>query len=73
MKKFTNSQNLRKIAWVILIIGGLNRGLMGLFNFDVVAWILGYGFFARVVYTLVGISTVYVLLYPKTASHTPLR
>ena len=31
---------IRKIALVILIIGALNWGLVGLFSFDLVAWIL---------------------------------
>lgn len=73
MKNFTGSQNLRKIAWVLLIVGWLNRGLLWLFNFDIVAWIFGFWFFGRVVYTLVGISTVFVLLYPNVKVHTPLR
>jgi len=73
MKKFTDSPNVKKIARILLIIGWLNWGLLWLFNFDVIALIFGYGFFARVIYTIVGIATVYVILYPKQSSHTPLR
>jgi len=75
MKKFKNVENLRKIARVLLIVGWLNRWLIGLFNFDLVALIFGYGFFWRLVYALVGIATVYVVLNPekKKAIHTPLR
>ncbi|MFA7298259.1 MAG: DUF378 domain-containing protein [Candidatus Absconditabacterales bacterium] len=73
MKNFTNSPMVKKIAWILLIVGGLNRGLMGLFNFDVVALIFGYGFLARLVYTLVGLATVYILLYPTSKVHTLLR
>ncbi|EKD24850.1 MAG: hypothetical protein ACD_80C00146G0005 [uncultured bacterium (gcode 4)] len=73
MKNFTTPQNLRKIAWILLIVGWLNRGLMWLFNVNVVASIFWYGFFGRVIYTLVWISTVYVLLYPASKIHTPLR
>jgi uncharacterized membrane protein YuzA (DUF378 family) len=48
--------------------------LTGLFNFDVVALIFGYGFFARVIYILIGLATVYVLMNPEKKSlHTPLR
>jgi len=73
MKKFMDPKTLRPIARVLLIIGGLNRWLLWLFNLDLVALVFGYGFFARVIYTIVGIATVYVILYPKQASHTPLR
>ncbi|MCX6824697.1 MAG: DUF378 domain-containing protein [candidate division SR1 bacterium] len=56
-------KNLKKVAWILLIIGGLNRGLVGLFNFDLVAWIFGYmSFVSRVIYAVVGIATVYVLV-----------
>ena len=32
---------LDKIALVLTIIGGINWGLIGLFQFDLVAWIFG--------------------------------
>jgi uncharacterized protein len=48
------------VAAILLVVGGLNWGLVGLFNFDLVAAIFGTGTaFARVVYTLVGFSAVY--------------
>ncbi len=48
------------IAAILLVVGGLNWGLVGLFNFDLVAAIFGSGTpFARIVYTLVGFSAVY--------------
>lgn len=53
------------IAAVLLVVGGLNWGLVGLFNFDLVAFILGgmaYGetnVLSRVVYALVGVAAVY--------------
>lgn len=51
------------VAAVLLVVGGLNWGLVGLFNFDLVAAIFGAGSpFARVVYTLVGFSAVYQAL-----------
>jgi uncharacterized membrane protein YuzA (DUF378 family) len=64
---------VKKVAWILLIVWWLNRGLMWLFNFDVVALIFGYGFLARLVYTLVGLATVFTLLYPASKTHTPLR
>ena len=50
---------LNKIALVLLIIGGLNWGLVGIFNFDLVAFIFGAGsLLARAVYVLVAIGAV---------------
>ncbi len=49
------------IAVVLVIIGGINWGLVGLFAFDLVAAIFGeMSGFSRVIYILVGISAVYV-------------
>ena len=51
------------IALILLIVGGLNWALVGLFDFDLVAAIFGYmSVIARVVYVLVGLSAVYVLV-----------
>lgn len=45
---------------VILIIGGLNWGLIGLFNINYITALLGEGTFpVRVIYILVGIAAVY--------------
>ena len=50
------------IAIVLLVIGGLNWGLIGLFQFDLVASIFGgqSALISRIVYTIVGISALYV-------------
>lgn len=49
------------IAAVLLVIGGLNWGLWGLFEFDLVAALLGgnTSIFAKVIYTVVGAAAVY--------------
>jgi len=52
---------LYMIAMILVIVGGLNWGLVGLFNFDLVAAIFGVmSAFSRVIYTLVGVSAVYL-------------
>lgn len=59
---------LNIIFLVLLVVGGLNWGLVGLFNFDLVAFILGTGsLLAHIVYTLVGVSAVWVafVVLPK--------
>ncbi|MBQ5590747.1 MAG: DUF378 domain-containing protein [Clostridia bacterium] len=52
-----------KIALIISIIGGLNWGSIGLFGFDLVAWICGGqdSIFARIIYTVVGIASVWCI------------
>lgn len=48
------------IFLILLIVGGLNWGLVGLLNFDLVAFIFGnMSLVSRVVYSLVGISAIY--------------
>ena len=52
-------KSVNLIALILLIVGGLNWGLVGLFNFDLVAAIFGdMALISRVVYTLVGISAI---------------
>lgn len=50
-------------ALILIIIGALNWGLLGIFDFNLVEAILG-GFptFVRIVYTLVGFSAVYAIV-----------
>jgi len=52
------------IAAVLLVIGGLNWGLWGLFEFDLVAAVSGGNtvVFARFVYVLVGAAALYQAL-----------
>ena len=52
-----------KIALAIAIIGTLNWGSIGLFSFDVVAWICGGAatIAARIIYTLVALAGVWCI------------
>ena len=49
-----------KICVILIIIGGINWGLIGLFSFDAVAWLLGgsASLLSRAVYTVVGIAAL---------------
>lgn len=50
------------LCLVLVIVGGLNWGLVGLLNFDLVAAIFGsMTFISKLVYDLVGLSAVYLL------------
>jgi uncharacterized protein len=53
------------IAWILLVIGGLNWLLVGLGGWNVVEMLLGTGVIARVVYILVGISALVSLFTHK--------
>lgn len=52
-----------RIALVLSIIGGLNWGLVGLFRFDLVAYLFGgqTATVSRVVYTLVGLAAIWCI------------
>jgi len=59
-------KKLDLIVWVLLAIGGLNWGLVGIFNFDLVAAIFGeMSVLSRVVYSLVGLAAVYDIIAIK--------
>lgn len=50
-------ETLQKVSLVITIIGAVNWGLIGLFDFDLVAMLFGMGsFLSRTIYTLVGVT-----------------
>ena len=54
---------LDKICLILSIIGSLNWGLVGLFQFDLVAWIFGGSdsFLARIIYTLVALAGIWCI------------
>jgi len=55
------------IALILVIIGGLNWGLIGLFDYDLVAAIFGTTTTAsRTVYSLVGIAALYTAVITTT-------
>ena len=56
------------IAWILLVVGGLNWGLVAL-NFNVVEMIFGVGTgLTTLIYSLVGISAIYSLFRCKSCS-----
>jgi uncharacterized protein len=57
------SHVVKWIAWILVVIGGLNWGLVGLFNFNLVAAIFGVGMLSSVVYSLVGLSAVILIVF----------
>ena len=60
-----------RIALILTIIGGINWGLIGIFKFDLVAWIFGgqTAVMSRIEYTLVCLAAIWCisLLFRNTA------
>ncbi len=52
------------IALILVIIGGLNWGLVGLFNYNLVDAIFGVGSaISRIIYILVALAALYMIYY----------
>lgn len=51
------------IALILAIVGCLNWGLVGIFQFDLVAWLFGGqgAIFSRIIYALVGIAGLWCI------------
>ena len=54
---------LDRIALIVSIIGALNWGSIGLFQFDIVAWICGgqSSLLSRIIYTAVGLAGIWCI------------
>lgn len=50
--------NAYRLSLIILVIGGLDLGLIGLLNFNVIGAL--FGGFARILYLIVGAAAVYI-------------
>jgi uncharacterized membrane protein YuzA (DUF378 family) len=56
-------QILNKVTWLLVIVGGLNWGLVGLAGFDLVAALFGeMSPLSRSVYALVGLSALWQIV-----------
>lgn len=54
---------LDRIALILTLIGGINWGLVGIFRFDLVAWICGGSgsIIARIIYTIIAIGAIWCI------------
>ncbi len=50
-------------ALTISIIGAVNWGLIGFFNFNLVAFLFGNNWIARIIYAVVGLCGLYLLTF----------
>ena len=53
------------IALILSIIGSLNWGLVGIFRFDLVAWLFGdqASIFSRIIYAIVGLAGLWCVSF----------
>ena len=53
------------VALILSVIGCINWGLVGLFRFDLVAWLFGgsASLLSRIVYTLVGLAGLWCITF----------
>ena len=58
-----DSYMLDKIALLLVIIGAINWGSIGIFSFDIVAWICGgqTAIISRIIYTLVALAGIWCI------------
>ena len=54
---------INRIALILSVIGGLNWGLIGLFKFDLGAWIFGGqdNVLARIIYSIIGLAAIWCI------------
>ena len=58
------------LSYVLVIIGGLNWGLVGLFNFNLVDELFGVqSAISTIIYVLVGLSAVYLVFTASKLAH----
>lgn len=56
-----NMKTVHMVAFLLLVVGGLNWGLWALFGFNLVSVLLGsWPMVEKLVYILVGVSAVYI-------------
>lgn len=61
---------INKLAYILVIIGGLNWGLVALGNFDLVAFLFGQlSALSRIIYGLVGLSALWLAIVPFIHDH----
>lgn len=56
-------KTLGLVALVLVIIGGLNWGLVGIADFNLVSALLGTGIVAKIIYIVVGLAALYMIYF----------
>lgn len=67
-------KTINGIALTIAIIGCINWGLIGLFNFNLVDALFGkLSFFSKIIYILVGIAGIWSIVFYNKVTHEDAR
>ena len=53
---------LDKITAILILLGGINWGLVGLFGFDVIGYVFGQTWIDTLLYILIGVSALYKIV-----------
>ena len=56
-----NNGLLGLIALILVLIGGINWGLVGLFNINLVSMLFGAGLLGRLIYIIIGVSAGFLI------------
>ncbi|SCJ96993.1 Domain of uncharacterised function (DUF378) [uncultured Clostridium sp.] len=55
---------LDNIVLTLIILGSINWGLIGIFQFDLISNIFGYmSVFSRIIYSIIGVSALYAISF----------
>lgn len=57
---------LKKTSLILTLIGALNWGFVGFFDFNLVSFLFGMGILTRIIYMLVGLSALVVMYAAAT-------
>ncbi|MFA6118891.1 MAG: DUF378 domain-containing protein [Parachlamydiales bacterium] len=69
MKKYEKAGKIAElIAFILLIIGGINWGLWGIWKFNLVNYFFNEMWIENLIYILVGLSAIYMLVVAKKMS-----
>ena len=60
-----NMKMVHMVAFLLVIVGAVNWGLVGLLNLNLVELLFGASVITKVVYVLVGVSAVYIMATHK--------
>jgi len=62
-------KKLHILAVILLVLGGINWGIYGLFDFNLIDYIFGRVWIDRVIYVLFGLSSLYLITFCKSICH----
>ncbi len=58
------------LAFILVVVGGLNLGSIGFFDFNFVYALFGHAMVAKFIYALIGVAAVYMVVGVFRCSHS---